>query len=150
MKITDILNSGTKGLEMNQRESIEKGKGIKTKFSEELHMLKGLSAKEKLSVLLERIDKQADRLSKNIDIKEVIVYKKLISEFLKESVDAMVKFSKTNFLDRRGRHRVYTIIKRVDTELEELTKDVLNNEKDNIKVVKRLDDIRGLILDIYM
>lgn len=150
MKITDILNSGTKGLEMNQRESIEKGKGIKTKFSEELHMLKGLSAKEKLSVLLERIDKQADRLSKNIDIKEVIVYKKLISEFLKESVDSMVKFSKTNFLDRRGRHRVYAIIKRVDTELEELTKDVLNNEKDNIKVVKRLDDIRGLILDIYM
>ena len=78
------------------------------------------------------------------------VYKKLISEFFDETVNNSHKFTKQNFLDRRGRHRVYAVVKTVNKELDELTNDVLNSEKDNIKILKRLDDIRGMILDIIM
>lgn len=150
MKINDILNNTSKGIDVKSTEKAINTRVNNKTFMDKLDSMKGMSAKEKLNTLLDRIDKQAARISKNVDIKEVVVYKKLISEFMKESVDNMVKFSKNNFLDRRGRHRVYGIIKKVNTELEELTKDVLQKEKDNIKILKRLDDIRGLILDIYM
>ncbi|MGF7058432.1 YaaR family protein [Brassicibacter mesophilus] len=150
MKINDILNNTAQTIDMSNKHASVKREYIKSSFNDELKNLDELNVKQRLEGLLKKLDKQADRLSKNMDIKEVLVYKRLISEFLKESVNSMVKFSKNNFLDRRGRHRVYAIIERVDEELEGLTKDVLSKEKDNIKILKRIDDIRGLILDIYM
>lgn len=150
MKINDVTNKSTQTIDLLSTQDAKKKDTYRTRFTEELKRADELTVKQRLENLLERIDKQADRLSKNITIKEVLAYKTLICEFLKESVDGMVKFKKSSFLDSRGRHRVYGIIKRVDEELEELTKDVLSKEKDNIKIIKRLDDIRGLILDIYL
>lgn len=150
MKINDVMNKSTHGIDLLNNQDVRRKEVYKSRFVEELERADEMTAKERLEKLLERIDKQAERLSNNVTIKEVLEYKKLISEFLKESVDSMVKYKKSSFLDSRGRHRVYGIIKRVNEELEGLTKDVLSKEKDNIKILKRLDDIRGLILDIYM
>jgi len=150
MKINDVMNKSAQGIDLSNAQDMRKKEVHKSKFTEELERADEMTTKERLEKLLERIDKQAERLSKNVTIKEVLEYKKLISEFLRESVDSMVKYKKSSFLDSRGRHRVYGIIKRVNEELEGLTKDVLAKEKDNIKILKRLDDIRGLILDIYL
>ncbi|WDV45976.1 YaaR family protein [Clostridiaceae bacterium M8S5] len=149
MKVSDVVSKANT-LEIKQNESNKKPKNIQKTFKDEFSKLGDMSVKEKLRVLLEQIDIQSERIVKNVDIKEVIAYKKLVSEFLRESVDSMVKFSKNSFLDRRGRHRVYAVVKKVNTQMEELTKEVLNNEKDRIDIMKRLDDIRGLIIDIYM
>ncbi|NLH97362.1 MAG: YaaR family protein, partial [Clostridiaceae bacterium] len=58
------------------------------------------------------------------------------------------KFSKRSLLDRRGRHRGFAIVRTINEELERLTEDVLNGEKDNLGLLRRLEDIRGLILDL--
>lgn len=150
MRIRDILNNPMQNIDLSTKDNNIAIKKTNNKFIEEFDKMSELSVKERLDNILSRIDDQANRISKSMNIKEVIVYKKLIKEFLKESVDSMVKFSKKNVLDKRGRHRIYAIIKRVDKDLEDLTKDVLDKEKDNIKILKKLDDIRGLILDIYM
>lgn len=150
MKINDVINKSAQSIDLLNSHETKKKDIHRSRFTEELKRADELTVKERLEKLLEKIDKQADRLSKNVTIKEVLAYKALISEYLKESVDSMVKFKKSSFLDSRGRHRVYGIIKRVDEELEGLTKEVLSKEKDNIKILKRLDDIRGLIMDVYM
>ncbi|KGG80887.1 hypothetical protein Y919_03845 [Caloranaerobacter azorensis H53214] len=149
MKISDISSKNGKAFnkinEVSNRVDVNK-----VKFSQSLKIIEGLNKKERLDLLLKQIDNQAERLSKKIDISELIVYKKLVSQFMKEALESMVKFSKNSFLDRRGRHRIYAIIKKVDKELEKLTEDVLKKEKDNLNILRRLDDIRGLILDIYL
>jgi uncharacterized protein YaaR (DUF327 family) len=38
----------------------------------------------------------------------------------------------------------------VNEELEDLTKEVLKEEKDNLKILRSMEDIRGLLLDIVM
>lgn len=149
IKINDIKGNTSQQIDKLNNDADRKKVSSK-RFSKELAHLDELDVKEKLDYLLSKIDKQATRLSEKMDIKELIVYKKLISEFLQESVNSMVKFTKDNFLDRRGRHRVYSIVKKVNVELEELTKDVLSKEEDNINILKKMEDIRGLILDIYM
>lgn len=102
----------------------------------------------KIASLLDQIEAQAKKFSKKIDIRELKLYRKLVSEFLDEAINNSHKFSKENKLDRLGRHRVYAIIKRINEKMEDLTKEVLNDEKDNLKILQQLDDIRGLILDI--
>lgn len=103
-----------------------------------------------LDELVNDIVRQGEILAKRIDIRELKIYKKLISEFLDTILSNSRKFSKKNILDRRGRHKVYAIIKNINSELDRLTQDVLSGETGNIGLLKCLEDIRGLILDLLM
>lgn len=89
-------------------------------------------------------------MGKKVDIRELKIYKNLISEFLDEAVNNSHKFSKESFLDRRERYKVYATVKKINSSLEELTKQVLSDEKNNIGILKNIEDIRGLILDITL
>ena len=62
---------------------------------------------EKLSMLMGEIKTQGDRLGKHRDIRDMKKYRSLVKEFLNEVINRSHSFSRENFLDRRGRHRVY-------------------------------------------
>lgn len=119
-------------------------------FQSQLKRVEGQNIEERINLLVQGIVEQGEKLSQRTDIRELKKYKKLISEFLDETVGNSRKFSKESFLDRRGRYKVFATVKKINEELDGLTKDVLSEEKDNIKILQRLDDIRGLILDITL
>lgn len=75
-------------------------------------------------------------------------YRELIKGFLNEVVYRSHKFSRENFLDRRGRHRVYGIVRRIDENLDELAEELLKEEKDNLLILSKVGEIKGLLLDI--
>ena len=52
-------------------------------------------------------------------------------------------------MDRRGRHRVYGIIRKVDELLDELAQELVKDEQDNIAILNKIDEIRGLLLDVF-
>ena len=72
----------------------------------------------------------------------------LIKDFLNEVVYRSHRFSRENFLDRRGRHRVYGIIRLIDKNLDELAGELVADEKDHISILDRIGEIKGLLLDI--
>lgn len=106
----------------------------------------GLAAR--LQVMMEEITMQGKKLGKHMDVRDMKHYRKLIKEFMNEIVNRSHKFSRENFLDRRGRHRVYGMIKRVDEVLDELAGELIKDEKDAISILDKVDEIRGLLLDI--
>ena len=73
----------------------------------------------------------------------------MIREFLNEVVTRSHSFSRENFLDKKGRHRVYGIIRLVNQNLDALTQEMLKEEKDNITIMGIIGDIEGLLLDIF-
>lgn len=103
----------------------------------------------RLSSLMEEITMQGDKLVKRMDIKDMKRYRGLIKDFMNEIVARSHAFSRENFLDRRGRHRVYGIIKLVDETLDELAQELVRDEKDRIAILSKIGEIRGLILDIF-
>jgi len=119
-------------------------------FQTKLFQAEANSFDERVRIMIDKIVEQGNKLAKKIDIREFKIYKAMISEFLDEIVNNSHKFSKKSFLDRRGRYKVYAVIKRINEELDALAREFLNDERDNIQILKRLDDIRGLILDIMM
>jgi uncharacterized protein YaaR (DUF327 family) len=102
----------------------------------------------KLTSLMEQITEQGDKLSKHMDIGDMKRYRALVKDFMNEVVNRSHEFSRDNFLDRRGRHRVYGIIREVDKNLDELAEELLKEEKDNLAILGKIDDIRGLLIDI--
>ena len=103
---------------------------------------------EKLGNMMQEITEQGEKIAKHMDIKDMRKYRELVKGFLNEVVNRSHKFSRENFLDRRGRHRVYGIVKLVDKKLDELAGELVKEEKNHLEIVGRIDDIRGLLLDI--
>ena len=103
---------------------------------------------EKLGNMMQEITEQGEKIAKHMDIKDMRKYRELVKGFLNEVVNRSHKFSRENFLDRRGRHRVYGIVKLVDKNLDELAGELDKEEKNHLEIVGRIDDIRGLLLDI--
>ena len=75
---------------------------------------------ERLNLMMQEITMQGDKIVKRMDVTDMKKYRALIKEFMNEIVNRSHKFSRENFLDRRGRHRVYGIIRLVDEKLDEL------------------------------
>ena len=103
---------------------------------------------EKLGSMMEQITEQGEKSAKHMDIKDMRKYRELVKGFLNEVVNRSHNVSRENFLDRRGRHRVYGIVKLVDKNLDELAGELVKEEKNHLEIVGRIDDIRGLLLDI--
>lgn len=104
--------------------------------------------KEKLSGLMQDITEQGKKISEHMDVRDMKRYRTLVKDFLNEVVNRSHKFSRENFLDRRGRHRVYGIVKLVDKNLDELAGELVKDEKDHLAILGKVDEIRGLLLDI--
>lgn len=102
----------------------------------------------RLQTLMEEITMQGEKLSKRRDVKDMKHYRGLVKEFMNEVVTRSHSFSRENFLDRRGRHRVYGIIRLVDENLDQLAQELMKDEKDHLVILDKIDEIRGLLLDI--
>ena len=102
----------------------------------------------KVDALLNDITAQGNRIAQHMDIRDMKKYRGLVKDFLNEVVYRSHKFSRENFLDRRGRHRVYGIIRLIDKNLDELASELVEDEKDHIAILDRIGEIKGLLLDI--
>ena len=103
----------------------------------------------RLSTLMEEITMQGNKLAKKRDVRDMKRYRGLIKEFMNEIINRSHSFSRENFLDRKGRHRVYGIIRLVDENLDELARELMKDEKDHLAILSRIGEIRGLLLDIF-
>lgn len=103
----------------------------------------------RLQTLMEEITMQGEKLAKRRDVKDMKHYRGLVKEFLNEVVTRSHSFSRENFLDRRGRHRVYGIIRLVDENLDQLAQELMKDEKDNLAILNKIGEIQGLLLDIF-
>ncbi len=102
-----------------------------------------------LTRMMEEITQQGDKLAKKRDIKDMKRYRAMIKDFMNEVVNRSHAFSRENFLDRKGRHRVYGIIRLVDQNLDELAQELVKDEQDHLAILSKIGEIQGLILDIF-
>ncbi len=105
---------------------------------------------ERLTLMMEEITMQGEKIKKRKNITDMRKYRSLIKSFMNEVINRSHKFSRENFLDRRGRHRVYGIVRLVDENLDKLAEELMKEEKDNIKVLGLIGEIRGMLIDLLM
>ena len=102
----------------------------------------------KLEGLMKEIESEGQRIARRKDIRDMKRYRAKIKEFMNEIVNRSHEFSRENFLDKRGRHRVYGIIRLVDENLDQLAQELMKDEQDHLVILSKIGEIRGLLLDI--
>jgi uncharacterized protein YaaR (DUF327 family) len=105
---------------------------------------------QKIAELAKRIDEQGTLLANKIDIGEMERYRALISELLAEVISNAYSFRKENSFDPRGSRKVYATVIKINEKLEIMAKDILEGNRDALLIIGGIDDIRGLILDIFL
>ena len=151
MKISDVINHPTAIANLNSKdERRSEMNSNKATFAEALQKKGETDLDTRLAKLMSEINLQGEQLGKNMDIKELKQYKRLIAEFMDEVVNSSLKYTKHNQFDRRGRHKVYAMVKKVNAKVEELSREFLKEEKDNIMILDSIGTIKGMLLDIYM
>ena len=119
-------------------------------FRNELMRVAESSSMDYLEQLRDKLAEQGAILANRSDIKELQRYRECVSEFLNETLKYAYTFTKEDMLSSKGRHKVFANVRKVNENLEKLTQEVLSEQKDNLTIVGIVDDIRGLILDLFI
>ncbi|NLY52975.1 MAG: YaaR family protein [Firmicutes bacterium] len=104
---------------------------------------------ESLARSFAAIDEAAEALRRSVTLRNLKRYKELVREFIRMLTARAYAVQREAGFDRYGHRRLYTIVAKIDAELEALTREVMEAQSDQMDWVSRLDEIRGLLLDIY-
>ena len=118
----------------------------KKDFSQSFNQQRQKKSEEQLKKMIDDIKKRGNRLITTKTYVDVVMYKKMIKEYLESILEFMydtkkdISFWQTQY---------YFTVDTIDAKLEELTQARLSDEKDCINVVAAVDEIQGMIVDIY-
>ncbi len=144
LKITDNRIENLTGIQETKETSEQPD------FSFTLNKVTNENLMTKLHQMMDDISAQGKKLADHMDIRDMKKYRSMITEFINEVVTNSHEFSRENFLDRRGRHRVYGIVKLVNKNVDDLAQELLKKEKDHIAILDKTNEIQGLLLDIIV
>jgi uncharacterized protein YaaR (DUF327 family) len=106
-------------------------------------------SEEGLESLLDEVHETGDRLKENPSVDLVQAYKKAVRDFVHYVVERSFaveqKTSGRNILKRNAYFRVSVI----DESLEKLAAEILRNQRDNLEILRRVDEINGMLVDLF-
>ena len=123
---------------------------MESDFSSELEDQRSSASHEQLQRLLDQIDEQGAKLTKTPTYDELREYRSLIKNFVSSVVSQMYDVSSQTGWDRMGRQKVYTTVRKIDTELENMAEKIRLGQAEQLDVVASHDAIRGMLVDLYM
>jgi uncharacterized protein YaaR (DUF327 family) len=118
----------------------------KKEFSQSFNQARDRKSEEQLKKMVDDIKSRGNRLVITKTYADVNMYKKMIKEYLESVLQYMydtqkdISFWQTQY---------FITVDTVDEKLEELTAQLLANENENLNIAATIDEIQGLIVDIY-
>ncbi|NDI37086.1 YaaR family protein [Chengkuizengella sediminis] len=144
------INSGLRSLQKNVLLTDQANQNSITmkNFSETLQHQEQFASSEQLKQAILQIEIQGKRLSKSLTVRELFAYKKLVKQFMDETVRNGIQLTSKIGKDRRGRGRRYKLLEEVDQSLLQMTDDLLQSEQGRIEILEKVGEIRGMLINI--
>lgn len=117
-------------------------------FSQTLTQTQKLQQKE-LEDFLARLNAQGAKLAKSLSLRDLSDFKDMVKGFLRSTLGQSRKLQEESFWDFRGRPKVMARVSKIDQSLEELGRQVLSEQAKPLDILAKIDEIRGLIVDLY-
>jgi len=109
----------------------------------------GPRSKEPLEVLLDEVYASGQELSSNPSPENVIAYKKAVGRFIRQVIDGSVELMETEGRLRKDMKKPkYALLHVIDEKLEKLGAYVLQNQKDKLEILRKVDELHGLLVDL--
>jgi len=121
------------------------GEGKPGEFS---RLLGSPAADEALEELLDEVSESGERLHESQSLENIRAFRESVKRFLgyvvKHALEVDEHVSGANILKRKK----FTLVKVIDRKLESLAAAVLAGQADQMEILRRVDEIRGLVVDL--
>lgn len=115
-------------------------------FDQELNHRQNEFEQFKMQEILAEIDKINAVLIKKLTLRDLMLYKKKVRDFLQAATACAYRLQKEKGRHRRGRTLLLTI-KTIDCEVERMIADFIAQKNEPVAVLANLDKIKGMLLD---
>jgi uncharacterized protein YaaR (DUF327 family) len=120
-----------------------------TQFEQELHYQQEQTGQVRMQELLREIDRVNTLLAHKLNLTNLMLFKKLVKDFLGVAMVQAYKIQKDKTKNRRGRTMLVTI-KTVSEEMDQLITEFMNDQPDPVDILSSLDKIRGMLVDLMI
>ena len=142
MKVSGVSD---KKVVMSQK-SDKNVKGIAVNFTQSLELASKDRREREFKKMLKDIEMVGKRLASTRSLEDAKLYKDKIQQYLAYIVKNVYVLTREPGPMNYG---VHIKIEVINKKLDELTKDILNKEKENIEIADKIDEIKGLLIDAY-
>ncbi|RNC29587.1 MAG: hypothetical protein AWM53_00585 [Candidatus Dichloromethanomonas elyunquensis] len=119
-----------------------------SEFSNILSHTGSLQSQE-LEFFLTRLDQQGKKLSETMSVHDLIEFKNIVKRFLKSTLGKSRNMQEETVWDYRGQPKVMARVTQIDRVLEALGEQVLSSQAEPMKILAKIDEIKGLIIDLF-
>jgi Uncharacterized protein conserved in bacteria len=102
-----------------------------------------------MQLFLERLEKQGQKLSENISLENLTEFKTMVKSFLQSTFGKSRNMQEETFWDYRGQPKVMARVTKINKALEELGEQVLSSQSEPLKILEKIHEIKGLIIDLF-
>jgi uncharacterized protein YaaR (DUF327 family) len=141
-KIMEISRVGRTTSVPTEKKSIT----VKKDFSQSFNSQMQQRSEQQLKEMFDNIKKKGNRLAITKCYSDVKAYKKMIKDYLESVLSYMYSVKKDISF---WQTQYFITVDTIDQKLEELTQKLLSDQKENLGVAATIDDISGLLVDIY-
>lgn len=106
-------------------------------------------SQDRLQSLLKELNQHGSRLSLSRSMQDLMAYKQTIRNFLKEVVENGYSLEEHRGFNPNGRDKRLKLIKQVDQHLLELSEQVLEKQTSSVDLLKKIGEIKGLLVNLY-
>jgi len=135
----------TKSVNLDVQQNTEKKRAD---FSNILSHTRHLQSQE-LELFLNRLDRQGKKLSETLSVHDLVEFKNMLKRFLKSTLGKSRSMQEETIWDYRGQPKVMARVTKIDRMLEELGEQVLSTQAEPLKILAKIDEIKGLIIDLF-
>lgn len=126
-----------------------RGEGVRAGAFQDALRLTELEREAELDQALTDVDEAAERLRQEADLPALHRYKLALKAAFAAATRNAYKVHVEAGFGAGGRRRLLYVVRVVDEKLAELAELLVEQERDNVAIAARLDEIRGLLLDFY-
>jgi uncharacterized protein len=119
-------------------------------LTERIQRVQDEKLRSELSELIKGVDEHARRLLTSKGRKEFEEYKASVKQFLEKAISGSYRLEEKHGQRQDGKFVVFLMMKKVDEALENLAQLIMAGQQDSMRIVGRLDEIRGLLMDLYL
>ncbi len=105
-------------------------------------------SQEDLEKLLDEVHESGDRLKENPTVDLVQAYKKAVRDFVHYVVERSYSVEKKSSGRNVLKRNIYYSVAVIDDRLERLAAEILRNQRDKLEILRRVDEINGMIVDL--
>ncbi|MFD1849282.1 YaaR family protein [Oceanobacillus bengalensis] len=117
-------------------------------FHSTLHSQTVQLKQQEIEKLMKNITMQGDKLARSRTFRDLAKFKRMIKDFLQETVSSGYKIEKDHSFGFGG-NRQLSLVKEIDEKLLSLTEEIMGQEQKTVNILGLIGEIKGLLVNIY-